>query len=97
MHNKEIIYTEHLAGTFEDGLQVCILCGHILCDYTGHWVSDSNATNATIKGWPEGKIYTTGINSSTTTIIEPLENYGPEDPYTRKIVKCVPDIKIKEK
>ncbi len=83
---KEIIYTEHVAGTFEQGLQVCILCGHVICDYTGHWMSNDGSE---IKGYPEGKIYITGTNPIQTTTIKPLENYGLEDPYIRKIKKCV--------
>lgn len=82
---KEIIYIEHEAGEFEDGLQVCRLCGAILCDYTGEWVSTNRNK---LKGWPKGKIYVTGINPIQTSIYKPKENYGTEDPFYRCIIKC---------
>ncbi len=82
---EELIYTEHHAGTFEAGLQICILCGEVLCDYTGHWVSTDGKAPL---GWPEGKIYMTGFNPVTTTTVKPLENYGGDDPFIRKIVPC---------
>lgn len=83
---SEIIYTEHQAGSFEDGLQICILCGQIISDYTGHWASNDGSP---IKGFPEGKIYITGTNPVQTTTIKPLKNFGNGDPYMRKIVKCI--------
>lgn len=86
MAKQELIYTEHYAGVFEEGLQVCIYCGKVICDYTGHWVSDSGEQ---IQGWPEGPVYMTGINPVQTMVDKPLENYGGDDPYKRKIVKCV--------
>lgn len=84
---KEIVYTEHHAGTFEDGLQVCIHCGKVICDYTGHWMTDS--PNKTLNGFPEGPIYVTGTNPIQWTIVKPEENYGGDDPYCRKVIKCV--------
>jgi hypothetical protein len=83
---NELTYTEHRAGVFEDGLQVCILCGKVICDYTGSWLSEHGGT---IKGFPEGTIYVTGKNPVQWTILKPLRNYGGDDPYIRKIVKCV--------
>jgi len=83
---KELTYTEHHAGAFEDGLQICIHCGTVICDYTGEWLS-SNGT--VVQGFPEGEIYVTGTNPVQWTSIKPLENYGGDDPYIRKIVKCI--------
>ncbi len=83
---EEIIYIEHYAGGFEDGLQICIHCGAVICDYTGHVLS---ADGSSPKGFPVGKIYVTGTNPVEWTIIEPLPNYGGDDPYTRTIVKCM--------
>ena len=82
---KEIIYTEHLAGDFEDGLQVCRLCGHVICDYTGSWATDDGSTP---QGFQSGPIYITGNFPVETTSLKPLPNYANEDPYIRKIVKC---------
>jgi len=83
---NEIVYVEHHAGSFEDGLQICVLCGKVIADYTGHWVNDNPYPQ--IKGWPEGPIFITGTNPVTTTTERPLVNYGGNDPYTRKVIKC---------
>lgn len=89
MKNKliDITYVEHHAGSFEDGIQICIHCGHIITDYSGgNWAStDGNPP----RGFQEGPIYITGKNPIETTTIKPLENYGGDDPYKRTIVKCV--------
>lgn len=84
---KEVIYIRHQAGTFEDGLQICVHCGKIICDYTGHWVSADGGSGP--MGFPEGAIWVTGTNPIQWTIAEPMENYGGDDPYIRKIVNCV--------
>jgi hypothetical protein len=83
---KELIYTEHQAGSFEDGIQICTLCAKVICNYAvGEWVSN---TGEAPHGFPEGPIYVTGTNPVQWTTVKPLENYGGDDPYTRKIVKC---------
>ena len=79
---KEIIYTEHKAGEYEDGLQICVLCGEILTDYTGVWMTSDGRPP---QGFPEGKIYKAG---NETTSIKPEEYYGPDDPYIRTVIKC---------
>lgn len=83
---KELIYTEHEAGDFEDGLQICILCGKVITDYTGSWVSSDNSS---IRGFAQGKVWQTGTNPVQTMGVEPLRNYGDGDPFIRKIIKCV--------
>ncbi len=83
---QEIIYIEHEAGEFENGLQICIYCGEKICDYTGAWLSMGMVEPP--KGYAEGKIWRTGINPVQTTTFKPKENNGPDDPYIRKIKKC---------
>lgn len=83
---EELIYTEHRAGVFEDGLQICIHCGKVICDYTGSWLSSDGYVP---RGFPEGEIYVTGKNPVQWTAVKPLENYGGDDPYKRTIIKCV--------
>lgn len=83
---KELTYIEHHAGTFEEGLQICIHCGHIICDYTGDWLSSSGDAP---KGFAEGPIWMQGVNPVQITTIQPLENYGGDDPYTRTIIQCI--------
>ncbi len=80
---KERIYIEHQAGEFVDGLQVCILCGKVITDYTGDWVSDKPLSP--LLGFPVGKVW---IHGSTTTTDRPLDNYGGGDPYKRVIKLC---------
>lgn len=82
---KEITYIEHYAGSFEQGLQVCIYCGKVITDYTGHWVTPGGGK---LTGFQEGPIWTTGVNPIETTSERPLENYGGDDPYKRIIRKC---------
>lgn len=83
---KEIIYVQHRAGSFEDGLQVCTLCGQVICDYSsGNWMSNDNSK---ITGYREGLIFITGTNPVTTSIERPKKSYGPEDPYIRIVIKC---------
>jgi hypothetical protein len=86
---REIIYVEHKAGTYEDGVQICVHCGMILCNYTtGHWKSmDGTAP----KGFREGPVYITGKNPIQYLVEMPRESYGEDDPYIRKIQKCVPN------
>lgn len=83
---KEIVYIEHRAGVFEDGLQICVLCGIVLVDYTDDWLSTRPGP---LHGWPEGPLYRTGVNPVVTMIEPPLENFGRHDPYTRVVKKCV--------
>lgn len=82
---KDITYIEHCAGSFEQGLQVCIYCGKVITDYTGHWVSSDGAG---LTGYQEGPVWITGVNPVETTSEMPLENYGDDDPYKRIIKKC---------
>jgi len=83
----ELIYIQHHAGTFENGIQVCIFCGHVLCNYDKNWKS---VVGDHVNSIPEGKVYICTHNNSTTLItIRPDENYGPRDQYRRKVVKCV--------
>ncbi len=81
-----------MAGTFEDGLQICTLCGKVLTDYTGGGFM-SDRPNAVLAGWREGPVYVTGVNPVQTTILKPLENYGGDDPYKRIIVGCTENLK----
>lgn len=81
----EVIYTEHLAGAFEDGLQVCVLCCKVITDYTGEWATSDGSKP---QGFPEGPIYQCGTNPVQTMALKPLENYGEKDPYKRIIKKC---------
>lgn len=82
---KELIYIEHLAGAFEEGLQICTLCGKVITDYTGSWASTDGKTP---RGFPEGPVWLTGTNPVQTMAIKPEENYGGPDPYKRVIRKC---------
>lgn len=84
---KEIVYIEHIAGVFEDGLQCCKRCGHIITDYTGNWMSPDPSPS--FYGWPEGFIYTTGKNPIQTMTEKPKENYGGNDPYKRTVKSCI--------
>lgn len=83
---EELVYIEHQAGDFEDGLQVCVLCGEVICDYTGHWMSSDNSP---IRGFASGTVYK---YKNETTTINPEEGfYGVSDPYKRIVKKCVPE------
>ncbi len=68
---KEIIYIEHEAGEFENGLQICIFCGeklheYIPGDYYSAEISSSNPNpsftlngcKVECKGW-KGKVWRT--------------------------------------
>jgi hypothetical protein len=82
---KDLIYTEHEAGTFEDGIQICVHCLMILCDYTsGAW----DCIGGEPKGFIEGPLYITGVNPRQYTTVKPKLNYGGGDPYLRKFVLC---------
>jgi hypothetical protein len=83
---KELIYVEHFAGDFEDMIQVCIYCGKVITDYSGGgWVSSDDSA---LKGYASGSVWMTGTNPVTTQAYKPEKNYGPDDPFTRKIIKC---------
>lgn len=84
---KELIYIEHEAGEFENGLQICIFCGEKICDYTEANYMSSDGPFIP-KGWAPGKIWRTGINPVQTTTFKPKTNNGGDDPYFRKIIKC---------
>lgn len=84
---KELIYTEHLAGAYESGLQICIRCGAVLTDHSGTVMT---CDNSVLRGWPEGALlYITGSNPVQTTVVMPLANYGDGDPFNRKIIQCI--------
>jgi hypothetical protein len=87
---EEIIYIEHLAGAFEDGVQICINCATVLTDYSsGNWASSDGSAP---RGFPEGPLYVTGTNPVTYMVTKPEKNYGGDDPYERVIKKCTDDL-----
>lgn len=82
---EELIYTEHHAGVYEDGLQICTLCGAVLIDFV-----DVDCYGDEISGLPEGVVYVANFKKTMHTQIDkPLRSYGDDDPYVRKVVKCV--------
>lgn len=64
-------YIEHDAGAYEDCIQVCRMCGEVLCDYTGAaWPEGDPAP----RGFAEGTLYTSGTKFRTLyTNILPAE------------------------
>lgn len=52
----------HLAGAFEDGVQHCVMCGKVLCDYRNAMIPDGQPTP---KGWPKGEVYQLGNMTQT--------------------------------
>ncbi len=83
---RQLTYIEHFAGEFVDGLQVCAMCGAVITDYTGNWVSSDGVKP---KGFPHGPIYTTGINPVQWTTVMPEESFGINDPFVRTIKSCL--------
>lgn len=85
LKKRKVVYTEHCAGTFEDGLQVCTKCGTVLCDYTGNWASSDGKAPG---GFPEGPLWVTGTNPIQFIDVKPEKKYGNFDPCERTIVQC---------
>lgn len=85
--NKELVYIEHRAGVFEEGIQICVLCGEVICDYSGNNWASLDGTKP--PGWPEGPLYMQGKNPTMITSTRPEINYGEDDPYTRIVKPCV--------
>lgn len=87
---KKIIYTEHQAGSFEDMVQICVLCGLVICDYTGAWASSDGSAPC---GWTPGPLFIGGKNPTVFLTSKPTLNYGSlnneEDMYYRKTQPCV--------
>lgn len=76
-------YTQHIAGSFEDGLQVCRLCGKVLADYTGSWATtDPTGRPAS---WPEGEIIT---QAGGFTMVGSPPPSAPHERCQRHFKKC---------
>jgi len=55
----------HIAGEMVNGIQRCIICGEVICDYTNTLTPSEQPP---LKGWPEGDIF---ISGNMTTIFPP--------------------------
>lgn len=58
----EIKWTRHIAGKMIDGVQRCIICGHILIDYRNACIIGGG--NGKLRGWDEGDVFVNGNNST---------------------------------
>lgn len=69
-------YTRHTAGEMVDGIQRCVVCGHVLIDYTKTRLVPSDAPLS--KGWKPGHVYVLG-NYSANSIgeSEPFNDCKP--------------------
>lgn len=71
-------YIKHISGEMTDGVQKCVVCGHILSDYRGTMVP---AGTPPLRGWNPGPVYVndndaspSGLKiTSSTTILGPGE------------------------
>lgn len=94
MIEKHITHVRHLAGEFEEGMQLCRLCGEVLCDYTGSWASIDGTGPVS---FPTGFLYVSGKNPTTYCIEEPkneeefegdLSEDGEQIKYINKVIGC---------
>lgn len=53
---------KHIVGPFEGGMQFCIICGKVICDYRNAcWPSGQEPP----QGFSEGVIYMEGVNPTS--------------------------------
>jgi hypothetical protein len=80
----QLVYIEHLAGEYVDGIQVCRHCGTVLCNDTS--LMKLNVDQIPPQGFPPGPLYVCAGMSMT---VRPERSYGPDDMYERTVKPCV--------
>lgn len=79
-----ITYIQHVAGVYEDGLQLCRYCGKILIDHTGSWATTDPTGNP--GSWTEGE---TISQSGGFTMVGTPPLSAPNERIQRVIKKCI--------
>lgn len=67
-----MIYTKHIAGQYDQGLQRCVLCGAVIIDDRG---AVSPAGSPPSRGWEEGEIFMSNGNPRITMKADPSPEY----------------------
>lgn len=67
---------KHIAGEMIEGVQYCLICGQVLCDYRG---AVSPEKGWVPQGWPDGFIYVRGNMTSTSPLSEIVEDCSPDN------------------
>lgn len=68
------VFTRHLVGEMEGGIQSCLLCGETLLDYTNAMFIIGEEPP---RGWDSGYVYVSKLTNPTIFLLELSE----EDTY----------------
>jgi hypothetical protein len=67
-----VIYTKHIAGEYDRGLQRCVICGAVIIDDRGAMSPEGSPPS---RGWDEGEVYMSDGNPRITMKADPSPEY----------------------